>query len=356
MRSLPAVMSAAGSLLTGMVIGAVFTLATPSAATLSADGEVSWEAEITKCVGPNPTPEMLKSEAAHQCFESMMNRAVDLRQMDTLQEILSVKVQEIPYFFSLCHTVGHKVGQYAYRTIGDAAQLLRDNKSTACEYGYGHGIIDGLADDNPTVEEFSAAANVCADYLEGTLQPQSVGGYCADGTGHAAWWSTFDLDKAMDLCASHRLAEGKAVCVGGVVMEMYEPVGFLDTKNVYPLEEAPERLPEVCSTIAERGDTDLTYGCGRGSGYIFTRPAWKAADGAYGDAEAALRVAEVWKDNIKSCELFALPELKSACLDGVIVQMPIPILSGPPEALKSACEPLSGKHKQECMELRLELD
>lgn len=324
------------------------------------NGTFSPTAALESCIGTNPSEELLVSKDVESCVETIMKSAVDAGMIAEIQEVLAAQIEKTPVLYQACHTAGHRVGQYAYSKTKDAGKLLRDSPTVACEYGYGHGVIDGLADQNPTPEEFASAIQACNDYLEGVLQPQIVGGYCSDGTGHAAWWSTRDLVKAMEICRQHRLTDGKSSCVGGVVMEMYEPVGFL---HVYEPEraiaEGPTHLPEMCAEIENMGDQALSMGCSRGAAYVFTRPAFqvwsRVLSDTISDADRQAAIAETvtaWQDGVRHCDKVTDP---AQCVDAALGQMPPSIADGSAAQMR-ACSILQGDWRSRCEAARFDVD
>lgn len=256
------------------LVVAAAVLVTRPAAPAPIEGKRSvaeWQQAFVDCANGVMTERVLAMPESEKCIFEVMVAASDSGQLVEMQEALSAQILLTPPLFGACHNAGHKAGQHAFATSGDIRKLLLQNTSTTCQYGIGHGLLDGFAASSPTDDQFQTAADACVDILdEGN---HAAFAFCTDGLGHAAWESTKDVKGAVDRCAMISEGEGRAACAEGVIMQIYEPAGFLPSEDIA---EAPEQLPDMCRDWPTT-DADLRYGCNSGAGYIYTRPAWKLA-------------------------------------------------------------------------------
>lgn len=262
----------------GMLAAAAsFTLAvrsyTPGMSVSSASESYDWEGALRQCAP-------LRGDAQAECVYQTLVQAVDANQLREANADLKSLVVEDTTFLAACHGPAHRAGQYAWSKVKDLEWLLAQVEDPACEYGLGHGVLDGMADQDPTDENFAEAARVCQSLWNGPdALPDPAYVYCADGTGHAAYWVERDPVEAAKLCALHEEDRTKSECMGGVLMEMFEPAGFLEVSDPdYLLADATSVLPQVCAAVGELGERALVEGCMAGSGYVLTRDAWVLGD------------------------------------------------------------------------------
>lgn len=308
-----------------LLVGAAVVLVRPDAA-VPVEGKRSvaeWQQAFVDCANGVMTERVLAMPESEKCILDVMISASDAGQLVEVQDALSAQILLTPPLFGACHNAGHKAGQHVFATRGDIRKLLLENTSTTCQYSIGHGLLDGFAASSPTDEEFQQAADACVQLLESGNHATFA--FCADGLGHAAWESTKELEGAVGRCAMVSDGEGRSACAEGVIMQIYEPAGFLPSEDIA---EAPEQLPSMCRDWPT-DDAELHYGCNSGAGYIYTRPAWKLAVAwqtqngqiALGPAEAQQMVEHMeWAADM--CRKHSGKEAKSSCLRSMSQQTP----------------------------------
>lgn len=256
-------------LLAAGAVGALVVTQAPTEVVAEKKTVQQWQDAFVACGNGVMTDRVLTTPEAEECIYQVMTASADVGQLVEMQEALSAQILLTPPLFNACHNAGHNAGQYAFELSGDIAALLLENTSTTCQYGVGHGLLDGFAKSNPTDQQYQEAADACVKLLD--LNHHDSFAFCTDGLGHAAWASTKNIDQAVARCALISEPEGRAACGEGIIMQIYEPAGFLPSEDIA---SAPEQLPEMCANWPST-DPDLRSGCDSGGGYIYTRPAWR---------------------------------------------------------------------------------
>lgn len=141
----------------------------------------------------------------------------------------------------ICHGVMHDLGRLSVQRGGAPEETLLLG-SGACNFGFEHGVLIGVAKSDLTQDEFSAKMAVVCD---GYPRERSEYASCVHGIGHAATVRTPQDPKAAgDVCAV--LGEDGSWCVSGVVMEWGTSGGAGKLKR-----EGFQAANEVCDKIAE---------------------------------------------------------------------------------------------------------
>ena len=306
-----------------VLAGVVFVRPSSPAAVEGKRTVAQWQQAFVDCANGVMTERVLAMPESEKCIFDVMVAAGDAGQLVEMQDALSAQILLTPPLFDACHNAGHKAGQRVFALSGDIQKLLMENTSTTCQYGIGHGLLDGFAASSPTDAEFQAAADACVALRKSGNQPAFA--FCSDGLGHAAWESTKELSGAVSRCAMVTEDEGRSACAEGVIMQIYEPAGFLPSEDIA---EAPEQLPAMCRDWPT-DDPDLHHGCNSGAGYIYTRPAWKLSfawrtqngEEALPSPQAAQMVQHMkWATDM--CRKHTGKEAKSSCLWSISQQTP----------------------------------
>lgn len=310
--------------LAGLTLVTVLFMQSPAEQVASQTRTIQeWQDAFIACGNGVMTDAVLSTPEAEECIYEVMTSSADVNQLVEMQEALSAQILLTPPLFNACHNAGHNAGQYAYALSGDIADLLLTNTSTTCQYGVGHGLLDGFAKSEPSDEEYQAAADACVELLRRNHHDSFA--FCTDGLGHAAWASTKDIDRAVARCAMISESEGRAACAEGIIMQVYEPAGFLPSEDIA---KAPEQLPSMCAAWPS-SDPDLRAGCDSGAGYIYTRPAWvreaawrnENSDGSI-SGEDAKGMLEDMKWAAKMCRQHEKGAGRNFCLKSLSQQTP----------------------------------
>lgn len=298
-------------------------------------GDSSWAERFVSCAAGVMTDVVLSSPQVQGCLLEVMLDAAETGRIWEMQAELEEQISKTPALFAACHDIGHKAGRRAYELTPDIGRMITENDSVTCAYGLGHGVLDGFADDFPSREDFAAAASACSS-KEG-----ASAGLCADGIGHAAWSAARDLGTAVSYCDLIPYESGRAACSEGIVMQIYEPAGFLPSED---LARGMKELPEVCSSWPST-DGDTVMGCHTGAGYIYTREAWKMEGmvrNGHGDRGSLQDgIVEVLVAAAELCQRHGSLKGVSDCFGSVAIQVPHSLYESE-DALSRACAPLAG--------------
>lgn len=261
-----------------------------------------------------------------KCMHDLLLNEISSGNLERFDPALRELSRESQIFAQYCHTVLHAVG-FELGQEDSFTERLRESGQGSCIFGYGHGLLEGFAHvhPEPTDEEFMEAVLACEGLGEDAAS--SSKGLCADGLGHAAWNSTQNPDRAAQLCDLIKLDYQKAICAGGVVMQVYAPVNeaasSLDKKLAMHAKAAAE-LHELCNDWS--GGAVARKGCHKGAGYVYTRPlhvyAAQLLRGAPAErAEYLAQSARYMTEALTLCELHGT-EGAEVCRAEVAAQIP----------------------------------
>lgn len=331
------------------VLVAVLHIAPSQAA--SFDGVDDIREQLHACGNGVMTAQVLGSDEYQGCLYALMTHAADTGQLAELQDALSAELEQTPALANHCHDTGHRAGEYAFKLNPDIYTQLMDNSRVTCAYAIGHGLLDGFARSDPDRADFAAAATACNEWEDD--RDSHVGGFCADGLGHAAWDVTNDLDAAVERCALLEHGHNQKACGEGIIMQIYQPAGFLAENE---LKGDLDTLPELCSSWpTPAGSEEVKVGCFTGAGYIYTRAAWTLAvawsrdtDRAPLDSGIARQLRDALADAADRCGRHAQDEGELPCLRSVAWQIPEQVYDHP-DLLSEVCA-LLGEHETTCRE------
>lgn len=132
---------------------------------------------------------------------------------------------------SLCHEVGHIIGEIAGAS-GSPILYLVDACGSTCGYGCTHGVMVGKLRQNP--HALDTPDTVCASSPKFTV---SVGDLiaCRHGTGHAyAEYTSYNVNTALQYCQRFRAVQAQEECAEGVFMEVFEAPTLIHTPISLP--------------------------------------------------------------------------------------------------------------------------
>jgi len=235
-----------------------------------------------------------------------------------------------PEFWMPCHDMLHKAGGDSVYDAEEGSLLLQQIHLGACQAGAVHGILDGIALHNPTLQDFEKLGDICMNYK---TNPNAIDGdrlfnYCADGLGHAAWSASKELNKAVAYCEVVKDKWSQILCAEGIMMQIFEPANDVAT---YSKEESITIIPEMCANWPSGTSSSTYLGCNRGAAYVYTRDAWKAdATISGGDVPASLdevltytkKAQDSLNNAIILCKKSHSGIGRDYCLEGVSWQIP----------------------------------
>ena len=311
----------------------------PEVTHVQAPDSAFWEQQLLACSNGILTAAVLLTDTSGACLLAVMKSAVDVQAVSPLQQAMDRLERRSPAWFAACHGPGHKAGRYFYEQSPDITARLADIDSSTCAYSIGHGVLDGFAASSPTREAFQMAAGECSRLDDAS---HAVHALCADGLGHVAWAATKSFAEAPYLCSLFGNELRQESCGEGIVMQVFEPAGFLPSMDAAG---APGTLPAIC----EKWDTaslSVQRGCYHGAGYVYSRPAWvldaqwTARNGLDPlDKLATAQLANLMRTAAGQCRDHPTDAGIDACLFSLSQQTPrIAYLS--PAATAAACAPL----------------
>jgi len=260
------------------------------------------------------------------CLHDLLKEQIENGELPRFDPAMRELSRESQVFAQFCHTVLHAVG-FELGQDASFAERLQESGQGSCIFGYGHGLLEGFAHvhPDPTDDEFMVAVEACASF--GPDAATSSRGLCADGLGHAAWNSTSDFARSAQLCDLIAYDNLRAVCAGGVVMQIYAPVNdsgsSIDTKMKMHAAAAQD-LGALCN--AWDGSAAGQRGCHKGAGYVYTRLVHVHASqllggGSTDHTEQRELVRNRMAEALQLCENHAT-EGRALCLDEVKAQVP----------------------------------
>lgn len=202
--------------------------------------------------------------SSQQCVADVMTLALANDDVAGFLPELEQTVNKNDFLYTVCHPAAHTAGKQALEASDDLFELLNEvAKSTVCDWGFGHGVIDTLAlrgEDNETLTDL---VNWCEDHVsDGRLY-----GLCSDSIGHYSWISTGDLERSVVNCTLVQTPQGKSSCGGGIMMQMFEPAA---SAGSYSRLEAPALIPEICERWVKVAPVEMdNLGCSHGAGYVY---------------------------------------------------------------------------------------
>jgi hypothetical protein len=252
----------AGLVLTGIALtGAGLTLRSGRAA-VDTD---HYERRIESCnPGERGTIDAGAIGKGEACLADVMIYAFENDDLETFLPVLESAVARSETLYTVCHPAAHTAGRYALDGGPEVMPLLDIvAMNTVCDWGFGHGVIDSLAergDDPATLEDI-------VDWCERHVSDERLYGLCTDSVGHYSWTSTGDLAKSVANCEMLATDSGKTSCGGGILMQMFEPAAAAGS---YTRQEAPELIPSICTSwFAVAGTPGGRNGCAMGAGYVY---------------------------------------------------------------------------------------
>lgn len=228
--------------------------------------EVEWRQEIEKCIPkiPKPSARLYAEAGALECLENIMVQAYVSKQVEIMSPALQSVVDSDINLYMICHPASHTAGLKSLEFNNNVIELLDSAaKSTVCDWGMGHGILDALAETKPSIETFIEVETWCNKQIE----DQRLYSLCVDGLGHVAWGGTSSFKEAVKWCEKIRDKEGRTMCGGGIVMQKYAPASG---KNAEKPADLHKDLVKLCSEWENYVSAEgALNGCFSGASYMY---------------------------------------------------------------------------------------
>jgi hypothetical protein len=173
---------------------------------------------------------------------SVGNETIFLGELERLIEQGSAAGQE-------CHIVGHRVGVSSFSTPTQALELLAKDRRVVCEFGFEHGILDGLAAAGVGIETYNELARICVKRPD-TAQRN----LCIDGAGHSIWQRYRDMTTAVTFCHTFQYDSpdsGEGHCLGGVIMQFFREDSVTGKAPAFTPSGGVEAVKALCSHVNE---------------------------------------------------------------------------------------------------------
>jgi hypothetical protein len=204
------------------------------------------------------------------CFEARVPElSVKIGIIETFRAVGAI-LKTYPQLTFFCHEAGHRAGMAAVKA-GVSLEVSIPAVGDYCVHGAVHGLLDGFALTDPSLEDFDRIANICQ-----SLQGAAPGG-CTDGMGHAAWDAYEDFAMTTKACGTIEDLELRYSCDEGVLMRRYERVGGMKGTSTAEYKEFAALLRQDCKDwesvsprIEEPGGPGA--GCWAGSQYMLWEP------------------------------------------------------------------------------------
>lgn len=310
----------------------------------------TWAEKLVNCAAGEMTEKVLQTPPVQNCMLEVMKQAAVSGQVLQMQEQLQAQIERTPALYAACHDISHQAGRLAFALAGDPIALLADNTSTTCQYGIGHGLLDGFAASRPSAAQYAAVAAVCSELAVDGQPATAAVDLCVDGMGHVAWDTTKDVSAAAHRCALFANSGQAATCTVGVIMQKFEPSGT----DLADVNIAAKELIGICANWDEPSGT--ISGCFAGAGYIYSRPAWKLHN-AISQSNGPLSPSRDQVDRLKDLLLDAARLCAGhgpgaeACYGQLAVQVP-PSLRVNPDTVAVVCAAL-GPAEPTCVASRI---
>ena len=201
---------------------------------------------------------------ADSCLRDYFHKKVirEKSPVGALDEINTL-VKEDKGNLNKCHSWAHAAGEAAGWVYKDWAKAIQFAKNS-CNFGYYHGVQEGLAAVVSTPEMGEKLNNICNVFI---LDMMIVD--CAHGLGHLAYWRTGgDYFESMKLCDGLRESKGvesdnMVSCAAGVTMNWaidYQSEATASGKHIFTKPAVSEPF-SVCREIEGKNGVYLRAGC-----------------------------------------------------------------------------------------------
>ena len=244
-----------------------------------------WQVSIESCA-TDPQKTIFDEE----CLVRTWDKAWEEGNLAQINAALVAATEKTPILGNQCHSAGHKAGQRAWAKSKDAKTLINAAKADkfACNNGFVHGVMDGMAHSAPTDRSMHEVYKICETF------EKEARSNCIDGSGHATWQATHDTDKSLELCSKYKSPIDQGTCFAGVMMQMYLPDTDGSRPAMYTEKNAHIEMPELCRKVAEKAPKEVVYACQATGGGMLTLDA-KNATAAYVRQEKG----EAYPDDLK---------------------------------------------------------
>ena len=255
-----------------------------------------------------------------KCLDGQWDRAVRSGQAAAMDRAFLQVQGSRPFLSGFCHDAAYRAALGAVRSGAvDGLSLLAIAQSgeVSCNAGVLHGAMDALALAGAGPEGIAAAVRACSS-LTGPSRPD-----CMGGVGHAAYQSSGREGPAMRDCAELPGPADEAMCVEGVVKQMFRPYGDGVRPADYGPRQAAGVLPRLCAGLSGMPGMSRAgqLQCFKASQEPFSASAdaalrdYRARIGSMGSgpAQEVASIARLWQAALSSCARLGDAEGALAC-------------------------------------------
>lgn len=342
-----------------IIFGSLYMLQAPNKIIGEGLSKTNYTASIENCTRDTWTPAVLRSTEVINCQADITEEYLKNGKAEYALYALSEIAKEHPEFWLPCHDLLHKAGQGAVTSVESGVSLLKQVVLGACQAGAVHGILDGIALYNPSLQDFENISRVCADYRteEKYVDGDRLSYYCADGMGHAAWSSERDLKGAVAKCEIIQDEWSTTLCAEGIMMQIFAPAN--DTASM-DIDSSDKIIPDMCKTWPAGKESASYLGCNRGAAYVYTRAAWDTEASVLNRRDSAdseliesysIESANLLKEAVDLCKTKHEGKGRESCLEGVSWQIPDIVVHNS-RVLVDVCSLLENYEKT-CLEMHV---
>ena len=321
------------------------------------------------------------AECLEQAFGNLVFDGGPKPALDRLQKALSTN----PTVAADCHRIAHRMGSAALKRYNDKVAPAFIAGSPVCASGYYHGIIERAFLGQPTDKLAIVARQLCSDPK--ITEKRFLSYQCIHGLGHGLMiYTGYDLPGSLRTCDDLRTGFDRVSCSGGVFMENFNSSYGVTSKYlrrsdpIYPCNSVAERYKLYCYQLVtanilrvENYDQAKTADACRRSEKRWVKTCFESfgrdVSGLAGkDAGKALASCRLAKANEGDCLYGVSREIVNAdaagerggrfcaraparhrahCYEGV--GSVLASLEPTPQALRSKCREVSGRHAQSCL-------
>ena len=191
------------------------------------------------------------------CIQKVMVEALETGKIDVIKDVM-VRMDSQSNLHGHCHAPAHAAGGQVLERNHDWSKSVTLADYGLCSSGLLHGVFDSLGKETLSPAEWLKVTAWCSNVGERRREQ----GNCGDGIGHAAWDSTGDVGKALDICAAIAFKSLRSPCAEGLIMQHYSPISRPSDRTII----TEDQVLGICEPSEGRTD-DLREGCLRGIGY-----------------------------------------------------------------------------------------
>ena len=220
--------------------------------------KLSLDKQLLSCIPVDVwNPEANSMYVDDKCIEDVMVEALETGQIEVIRDVM-VRMDSQSNLHGHCHAPAHAAGGRVLENNHDWNKAVTLADYNICSSGLLHGVFDSLGKEKISSAEWLKVTAWCSN-VDGRPRGQ---GNCGDATGHAAWDSTGDVGKALNICETITFKILRSPCAEGIIMQQYSPISRPSDRTTI----TEDQVVAICESSEGRTD-DLREGCLRGIGY-----------------------------------------------------------------------------------------